>query len=140
MSTTTTTAPPHQKIELPPPAWGSPAHLAQRKAEKEWKNYLRAHATVDAKARKSGKHSKYVDGIDVVVRYTLPPAWEELDAPGLTIKRVDDAIWDLPDDDDELVKVLHATSQPFFQRTGEFSKVSCLQWALYRQREFVMLK
>lgn len=113
-ATTTTRAP----VELPPPAWGSPAHLAQRKAEKEWKTYLRAHAATDLEKRAVGKHSRYVDAVDIIVRYELPPSWELVD--GAT--KTGDDLWTLPDDDEELVKVLKASSAPFFQRTGEFAK------------------
>ncbi|CCA73087.1 hypothetical protein PIIN_07041 [Serendipita indica DSM 11827] len=114
------------KIELPPPAWGSPAHMAQRKAEKEWKIALRAYATKDVENRKTGKCTHYTDNNDIVIRYHLPPAWDVLNEPGAAVKivREGDAVWDLPEDDDELVKVLKATYAPFYQRTGEFSKPS----------------
>ncbi|KAG8820113.1 hypothetical protein FRC17_010247 [Serendipita sp. 399] len=105
------------KIELPPPAWGSPAHLAQRRAEKEWKQHLRAHATADVEKKARGRHARYVDGLDVVVRYTLPPNRDGLQVGG-------DDEWMLPEDDELLVKALQASFTPFFQRTGEFSKPS----------------
>lgn len=112
-----------RSVELPPPAWGSPAHLAARRAEKEWTQHLRAHASADAAARKIGKHARYVDAVDVVIRYTLPPDWSlAAGGAGDTVKE-GDAIWDLPESDELLVAVLKASSQPFFQRTGEFSKV-----------------
>jgi hypothetical protein len=59
--------------------------------------------------------------VDVLIRYELPPAWELLE--GGVVKQ-GEYLWVLPEDDDELVKVLKATSAPFFQRTGEFAKVS----------------
>jgi len=108
-------------VELPPPAWGSPAHLAARRAEKEWTQHLRAHASADAATRKIGKHARYVDAVDVVVRYTLPPDWSLVVDGGV---KEGDAIWELPESDEVLVLVLKASSQPFFQRTGEFSKTS----------------
>ncbi|KAG8759742.1 hypothetical protein FRC14_005128 [Serendipita sp. 396] len=108
---TTTTS----KIDLPPPAWGSPAHLAQRKAEKEWKQHLRAHATADVEKKAKGRHARYVDAVDIVVRYTLPPNWDGIDV---------ESEWTLPADDELLIKVLQASFTPFFQRTGEFSKPS----------------
>ncbi|KIM33850.1 hypothetical protein M408DRAFT_86314 [Serendipita vermifera MAFF 305830] len=112
-------------VELPPPAWGSPAHLAARRAEKEWTQHLRAHASADAAQRKVGKHAKYVDAVDVVVRYTLPPDWSlAVDGHNVGSIREGDAIWELPESDEVLVAVLKASSQPFFQRTGEFSKPS----------------
>ena len=125
MSTTSASS----KIELPPPAWGSPAHLAERQAEKEWKAALRAYATKDVERRKIGKCSHYTDNNDIIIRYHLPPAWDVLNVPGAGVKivREGDAVWDLPEDDDELVKVLNATYAPFYQRTGEFSKV-CTIW------------
>jgi hypothetical protein len=120
----TATAP--RSVELPPPAWGSPAHLAARRAEKEWTQHLRAHASADAAARKIGKHARYVDGVDIVIRYSLPPDWSLAGDNSENTKsaaREGDAIWELPESDELLVAVLKASSQPFFQRTGEFSKV-----------------
>jgi len=108
------------RIELPPPAWGSPAHQAKVRAEKEWMQYLRAHALRDADQRKVGKQSRYVEDIDVVIRYTLPPVWPEEELSKLV---TDDERWGLPEDDDLLIKILSAGYSPFFQRTGEFSKV-----------------
>lgn len=108
-------------VELPEPAWGSPAHLAKQRAEKEWKHHLRVHATADAAKRASGKHTRYVDGVDILVRYEMPPAWELLE--GGVAKHGDD-LWVLPDDDETLVKILKASSAPFFQRTGDFAKPS----------------
>jgi hypothetical protein len=131
-ATATATAAPQRKIELPPPAWGSPAHNALRKAEKEWVVYLRQQASVDAANKKEGKQAKYVDAIDIVVRYTLPPAWELLQSStadahtnGVNAvgQKAGDDVWDLPNDDKDLVKVLKASFTPFFQRTGDFSKV-----------------
>lgn len=117
-------ASPPRTVELPPPAWGSPAHLAARRAEKEWTQHLRAHASVDAAQRKVGKHARYVDAVDVVVRYTLPPDWSlVVDGQNAGSIKEGDAIWELPESDETLVLVLKASSQPFFQRTGEFSKV-----------------
>ena len=118
---------PPRTVELPPPAWGSPAHLAARRAEKEWTQHLRAHASADAAQRKVGKHARYVDTVDVVVRYTLPPDWSlVVDGQSVGTIREGDAIWELPESDEVLVVVLKASSQPFFQRTGEFSKVRCV--------------
>ena len=109
------------RIELPPPAWGSPAHQAKMRAEKEWVRYLRAHASQDADQRKVGKQTRYVEDIDVVVRYTLPPIWPEEELSKFV---TDDERWNLPEDDDSLlIKILSAGYSPFFQRTGEFSKV-----------------
>lgn len=108
------------RIELPPPAWGSPAHQAKVRAEKEWVQYLRAHASQDANQRKAGKQTRYVEDIDVVIRYTLPPAWPE-EEPSKFV--TDGGRWDLPEDDSLLIKILSAGYSPFFQRTGEFSKV-----------------
>jgi hypothetical protein len=124
--TMTQTATVPRSVELPPPAWGSPAHLAARRAEKEWTQHLRAHASADAAARKIGKHARYVDAVDVVVRYSLPPDWSLAGDDSENTKgtvREGDAIWELPESDEVLVAVLKASSQPFFQRTGEFSKV-----------------
>ena len=118
MSTNTSAA---SRIELPPPAWGSPAHQAKVRAEKEWVRHLRAHATQDADQRKVGKQTRYVEDIDVVIRYTLPPIWPEEELSKLV---TDDDKWDLPVEDDALlIKILSAGYSPFFQRTGEFSKV-----------------
>jgi len=82
--------------------------------------HLRAHATQDADQRKVGKQTRYVEDIDVVIRYTLPPVWSE---EALSKFVTDDERWVLPEDDDSLlIKVLSAGYSPFFQRTGEFSK------------------
>jgi len=118
------------RIELPPPAWGSPAHQAKVRAEKEWVRYLRAHASQDSDQRKVGKQTRYVEDIDVVIRYTLPPVWPEEAASKFV---TDDERWDLPEADDSLlIKILSAGYSPFFQRTGEFSKVRsyfcCILW------------
>jgi len=84
--------------------------------------HLRAHATQDADQRKVGKQTRYVEDIDVVIRYTLPPAWPE---EQLSKFITDDDKWDLPKEDDALlIKILSAGYSPFFQRTGEFSKPS----------------
>ncbi len=91
------------------------------RAEKEWVRYLRAHASQDADQKKVGKQTRYVEDIDVVIRYTLPPVWSEEE---LSKFLTDDERWVLPEDDDSLlIKILSAGYSPFFQRTGEFSKV-----------------
>lgn len=117
------------RIELPPPAWGSPAHQAKVRAEKEWVRHLRAHATQDADQRKVGKQTRYVEDIDVVIRYTLPPVWPE---EALSKFVTDDDKWDLPEEDDALlIKILSAGYSPFYQRTGQFSKVCPFFSAIY---------
>ena len=117
------------RIELPPPAWGSPAHQAKVRAEKEWVRYLRAHATKDADQRNVGKQTRYVEDIDVLIRYTLPPIWPE---EKLSKFVTDDDQWDLPEEDDALlIRILSAGYSPFFQRTGEFSKVRSYFMAIY---------
>lgn len=110
-------------IELPPPAWGSPAHQIRVKAEKEWKRHLRALATVDAKKHQSGKQARFVEDVDIVVRYSLPPQWDLLSGEDAPIG--EDAIWRLPEDDEVLVRVLNASFAPFFQRTGDSKVWSC---------------
>ena len=129
MSTNTAAA---SRIELPPPAWGSPAHQAKVRAEKEWVRYLRAHASQDADQRKAGKQTRYVEDIDVVIRYTLPPVWPE---EHLGKRPTDDDKWALPGEDDALlIKILSAGYSPFFQRTGELSKVRLFYFSAIHSR------
>lgn len=101
------------RIELPPPAWGSPAHKARVRADKEWIGHLRAHAEQDAAKGLTGKQTRYVDEIDILVRYTIPPAAV---AGGPS--------WLDEENDDTLIKLLDAKYEPFFQRTGDLARVS----------------